>query len=317
MKFRQIHEGNSSSNMTPEEIAEKHGISVDMILSQLNKGINVEFEHTDDVDVATRIALDRLYEFPSYYEDHEAMEKSSMTEAKIETLDGATFKSPKEAYKAMLSNGSDEDEIRTVLPNIKEPAHKYYLRVAQKELSGSVIKSKKKKVVKKVKSLNVSDVKKKLKPKSNNIKYHKNISFENAKKLFDKAGDKYSEFIVGPTDKSEFVAFHTTDEDWNGMDYGYIDQNGNNDTWGQESLNKPNMKNAKSMGIKWILDELVVTDHDTPYEPAYPRKRFVVFESKDHRGDPLFVTIDGGTFIKAMPIPKGWKDGQPATFEEY
>tara|TARA_R110000765_G_scaffold232307_1_gene335676 strand:- start:614 stop:1534 length:921 start_codon:yes stop_codon:yes gene_type:complete len=306
MKFKQVFESNKSAGMSIEDIAAKHSVSVEMIKSQIQLGLKVEKEHTDDIALAMQITLDHLTELPDYYSRLDKMETESITEAKITTTDGHAFKSPKEAYKAMLLGGSDDDEIMTALPDIKLPAHKYYLRVARKELGKKLDKADKQVSIVKPKSKKI--------PK---IKYHKNISFENAKKLFDKAGDSSSEFIAGPTDRSEFIAFHTTDEDWNGMDYGYINWKGSNDTWGQKSLNLPDMKEAKKLGIKWILDELVVTDHDTPYEPAYPRKRFVVFEGKDHKGNPIFVTIDGGYFIKAMQVPKGWKDGQPTTFEEY
>ena len=42
---------------------------------QLQKGIDVEIEHTKDRDTARKIALDHLAEFPYYYEALEKMEK--------------------------------------------------------------------------------------------------------------------------------------------------------------------------------------------------------------------------------------------------
>lgn len=368
MKFKQIFESNKSAGMSIEDIAAKHSVSVEMIKSQIQLGLKVEKEHTDDIAVAMQITLDHLTELPDYYSRLDKMETESITEAKVTTTDGHTFKSPKEAYKAMLLGGSDDDEIMTALPDIKLPAHKYYLRIAKKELGKKLdivtavktdtsvedrIKAVKKKLkvgdIVKIRSYKEDGVveelypnnfrvrfpiednaygitydrvikiskPKKLKPKSNKIKYHKNISFENAKKLFDKAGDSYSEFIVGATDRSGFVVFHTTSTDGNGMQFGHVDDTGIVDSWGPTVKTTGDMKEAKKLGIKWILDELVVTDEDTPYEPAYPRKKFVVFETKNHRGETLFITIDGGSFIKAMPVPKGWKDGKPATFEEY
>ena len=38
------------------------------------KGREVEFEHTDDPDIATEIAMDHLNEFSDYYEGLEEME---------------------------------------------------------------------------------------------------------------------------------------------------------------------------------------------------------------------------------------------------
>jgi 8-oxo-dGTP pyrophosphatase MutT (NUDIX family) len=42
---------------------------------QLKKGIEVEFEHTGDREVAMEIAMDHLAEFPSYYIELEKMEE--------------------------------------------------------------------------------------------------------------------------------------------------------------------------------------------------------------------------------------------------
>jgi len=60
---------------SPEEIAKKHGVSIDKIEHQLKKGIKVELEHTKDKKVAREIALDHLLEFPDYYDRLEKAEK--------------------------------------------------------------------------------------------------------------------------------------------------------------------------------------------------------------------------------------------------
>lgn len=44
--------------------------------SQLDKGIQVEYEHTPDMSVAKKIALDHLAEHPQYYDYLEQMEQS-------------------------------------------------------------------------------------------------------------------------------------------------------------------------------------------------------------------------------------------------
>lgn len=51
----------------PNQVARKHGVPVDEILSQLEMGIKVEKEHTMDHDIAREIALDHLNEIPDYY----------------------------------------------------------------------------------------------------------------------------------------------------------------------------------------------------------------------------------------------------------
>lgn len=53
--------------MTIEQIAKKHGVSVDAITKQLDIGIKVEMEHTTDEKAAKEIALDHLMELPDYY----------------------------------------------------------------------------------------------------------------------------------------------------------------------------------------------------------------------------------------------------------
>ncbi len=53
--------------LSPESIAKKHGVSLDHIESQLEKGIKVEQEHTSDKATAREIALDHLGEVPDYY----------------------------------------------------------------------------------------------------------------------------------------------------------------------------------------------------------------------------------------------------------
>jgi hypothetical protein len=51
-----------------EELAKKHGVSLDEILAQLVKGVKVEMEHTTDREVANEIARDHIKEDPKYYD---------------------------------------------------------------------------------------------------------------------------------------------------------------------------------------------------------------------------------------------------------
>ena len=69
-----------SKDMTSEEIAKKHNVSVDKINKQLDKGIKVEKEHTNDEKKARRIALDHLFEIPDYYDRLGKMEKGALKE---------------------------------------------------------------------------------------------------------------------------------------------------------------------------------------------------------------------------------------------
>ncbi len=52
---------------SPQEIAKKHGVSLDQINAQLKMGIKVEGEHTSDKTAARITALQHLDEVPDYY----------------------------------------------------------------------------------------------------------------------------------------------------------------------------------------------------------------------------------------------------------
>ena len=56
-------------------IAQQHGVSREYIQAQLEKGIAVEFEHTDDRSTAIQIALNHLAEDPDYYIKLKKIEK--------------------------------------------------------------------------------------------------------------------------------------------------------------------------------------------------------------------------------------------------
>lgn len=59
--------GGYADNMDVEDIANKHGVDVDQTQKELKKGIEVEYEHTNDEKKSKEIALDHLYEMPDYY----------------------------------------------------------------------------------------------------------------------------------------------------------------------------------------------------------------------------------------------------------
>jgi hypothetical protein len=52
---------------TLETLAKKHNVSVGDLKKQLEMGVEVEKEHTDDEDKARSIAMDHLEEVPNYY----------------------------------------------------------------------------------------------------------------------------------------------------------------------------------------------------------------------------------------------------------
>ena len=64
-----IH-GGRADDKTPDDFNE----------NALAKGREVEFEHTDDLDIATEIAMDHLDEFSNYYDALEEMEDKLKSE---------------------------------------------------------------------------------------------------------------------------------------------------------------------------------------------------------------------------------------------
>ena len=53
---------------TISQLVKKHGVPTSQILKQLEMGIEAEMEHTDDFDIAQKIALAHIDEDPAYYD---------------------------------------------------------------------------------------------------------------------------------------------------------------------------------------------------------------------------------------------------------
>lgn len=88
---------------TAEEIAEKHGVSVDQINRAFKVGIEIEYEHTKDEEVAKTIASHHLWELANYYDSKiglPAMEKKLEGEEKKASVKHAATSDPK--YAALL-----------------------------------------------------------------------------------------------------------------------------------------------------------------------------------------------------------------------
>jgi hypothetical protein len=66
-----------ATGVTAEDIAKKHGVPLEEIERQLEMGMEVELEHTSDLDKARDIALDHLAEIPDYYDRLAEMEKQA------------------------------------------------------------------------------------------------------------------------------------------------------------------------------------------------------------------------------------------------
>lgn len=66
--------GGDSEGMSVQQIADKHGVDVKVIESQIADGIKVEHEHSPDDAIAAEISRDHLTEHPYYYDYLEKME---------------------------------------------------------------------------------------------------------------------------------------------------------------------------------------------------------------------------------------------------
>lgn len=65
-----------AAGKTEQQIADKHGVSVEQIMTQVEDGIQVEMEHTDCPKIARKIAMDHLWERPDYYSRLSQIEKN-------------------------------------------------------------------------------------------------------------------------------------------------------------------------------------------------------------------------------------------------
>ena len=70
--------GGLSDGKTLPDIKKKHNLPIEdqTIDTQLEKGISVEMEHTDDQSIAREIATDHLMEDPKYYDKLEQIENT-------------------------------------------------------------------------------------------------------------------------------------------------------------------------------------------------------------------------------------------------
>jgi len=66
-----------AKDQTVESLASKHNVSLEEIQSELNAGVEIEREHTQDEETAKKIAMDHLFEDPKYYTKLKRIEKTS------------------------------------------------------------------------------------------------------------------------------------------------------------------------------------------------------------------------------------------------
>ncbi len=79
IKAKDKIKGGKADNMSCDDIAKKHGVSIDTIKKQIDAGEAHEMEHTDNRSLAREIARDHLFESPTYYTDLKKIEKGGKT----------------------------------------------------------------------------------------------------------------------------------------------------------------------------------------------------------------------------------------------
>lgn len=70
-----VLKGGKADKLSIPQIAKKHNVTIATILTQIEKGIPVEREHTTSDQLALEIVLDHLTEMPDYYTRLKKMER--------------------------------------------------------------------------------------------------------------------------------------------------------------------------------------------------------------------------------------------------
>ena len=106
--------GGLAKGMTLNDIAEKHGMSVDMLVAEFKKGIQTEMEHTTDREMAKEITMDHLFEDPQYYTKLATVEEY-VDDKGVEHVAAALPQTEEEPIK-------EEEESEETLRGLKEMA---------------------------------------------------------------------------------------------------------------------------------------------------------------------------------------------------
>ena len=93
-----------------QTIADMHKVSKDEIDAEVEKGIEVESEHTKDPEIAHEIALDHVYEDPDYYTKLDTIEEEHIYKIFQEEL-AAVLDEKKKKKKKAGSESSKESNL--------------------------------------------------------------------------------------------------------------------------------------------------------------------------------------------------------------
>ena len=107
--------GGEADDKTLEDIAEKHNVTLDYIKEQLEKGMEVESEHSDDKEVQKEIAKDHLFEDADYYKKLATIEnEKDDTMDLLKALNELVLNFNKKGENEMVKN---EAEVKEALKN--------------------------------------------------------------------------------------------------------------------------------------------------------------------------------------------------------
>jgi hypothetical protein len=121
-------EGGKADGMTPQDIADKHGVNIKEVQKELEVGIEIEMEHTDSPIKAKEVVMDHLHEFPDYYSNKEHGLKVSekglekVHETTILEFFGAFGKKNKDDQYNLETLGKDLKKITDTLKTATFPS---------------------------------------------------------------------------------------------------------------------------------------------------------------------------------------------------
>lgn len=117
-------EGGLADGMSLEDMAKHHDTDIETVIEELQKGVNVEMEHTSEMGVAFEIAMDHIYEDLEYYDKLAKMEGGSHKEEAKEATTSASVG----VYDAPIGGGRKDPlqidtpkSVYSKLRSVKDP----------------------------------------------------------------------------------------------------------------------------------------------------------------------------------------------------
>jgi len=121
--------GGLADNMTLEDLAKHHEVEIDKIIDAMEKGVNMEFEHTTEMMVAFEIAMDHIYEDLDYYDKLKKIESKEATTSSSAGAYDVPFGAPKRDPLKLDTPKNVYSKLRSVtdknFPKLGGPGSKY------------------------------------------------------------------------------------------------------------------------------------------------------------------------------------------------